>query len=220
MTVTGPGPATARAALTRLVAALEGHLSACTTRTGENDPAVQKAYDRLRAAAERYDDALFDAFDEVTPWEFVDEGGEGVEDLDRPRRVAVLVRRDYQVAAPERLVEAGRDAYAEASPDAPAGLAELDVPDIGRALHQLLYAYGVDGLDHRAEAAGLDARGGTVWVQVLPVDDDTLLEEPFRVADEELLVYRLDEVVEDGDDDLEGLADAEDDTDDEDIARR
>jgi hypothetical protein len=58
-----------RAALTALVAALERHLEAAAARRGENDPVVLAAYKALAEAFEDYDDALLDAFDEVTPLE-------------------------------------------------------------------------------------------------------------------------------------------------------
>ena len=58
-----------RAALTALVAALERHLEAAAGRRGENDPVVLAAYKALAEAFEDYDDALLDAFDEVTPLE-------------------------------------------------------------------------------------------------------------------------------------------------------
>ena len=39
-------------------------------------------------------------------------------------------------------------------------------------------------------------RGGTVWVQSLAADDaETLVDDPFGVADEDMLIYRLDEVL-------------------------
>src|SRR3954451_20178859 len=75
MTTTDP-----RAALTALVAALERHLEAAAGRRGENDPVVLAAYKALAEAFEDYDDALLDAFDEVTPLE-VFHGEEGAEDL-------------------------------------------------------------------------------------------------------------------------------------------
>lgn len=58
-----------RAALTALVAALERHLEAAAARRGENDPAVLASYKAVAEAFEDYDDALLDAFDEVTPLE-------------------------------------------------------------------------------------------------------------------------------------------------------
>ncbi|MGL5829842.1 MAG: hypothetical protein ACRC0L_09785, partial [Angustibacter sp.] len=58
-----------RAALTALVTAFERHLEASARRRGEGDPVVLAAYRELATAFERYDDALLDAFDEVTPLE-------------------------------------------------------------------------------------------------------------------------------------------------------
>jgi hypothetical protein len=57
-----------RAALDRLVAALEAHLQAASRRTGEADPAVVSAYQTLADAFETYDEALYAAYDEVTPF--------------------------------------------------------------------------------------------------------------------------------------------------------
>jgi len=62
-----------RDALDRLVAALEAHYDAVTRRTGEADPAVIAAYQTLADAFETYDNALYDTFDEVTPFELVDD---------------------------------------------------------------------------------------------------------------------------------------------------
>jgi hypothetical protein len=59
----------ARAALNELVAALERHLEAAAGRRGENDPVVLAAYRSVAEAFEEYDDALLDAYDEVTPLE-------------------------------------------------------------------------------------------------------------------------------------------------------
>lgn len=58
-----------RAALNALVTALERHLEAAAGRRGENDPVVLAAYRSVAEAFEDYDDALLDAFDEVTPLE-------------------------------------------------------------------------------------------------------------------------------------------------------
>jgi hypothetical protein len=62
-----------RAALDRLIAALEAHLSAAAGRQGEADPAVVSAYQVLADAFESYDEALYDAFDEVTPFVLYDD---------------------------------------------------------------------------------------------------------------------------------------------------
>jgi hypothetical protein len=70
-----------RAALDALVAALERHLEAAAGRRGENDPVVVAAYRQVAESFEDYDDALLDAFDEVTPLE-VFRGDEDDEDDD------------------------------------------------------------------------------------------------------------------------------------------
>ena len=62
-----------RDALDRLVAALEAHFEAVAHRTGEADPAVISAYQTLADAFETYDEALYDAFDEVTPFVLFDD---------------------------------------------------------------------------------------------------------------------------------------------------
>lgn len=71
-----------RAALATLVAALERHLEAAAGRHGENDPVVVAAYQHLAEAFEDYDDALLDAYDEVTPLEVFRGEDEDLEDED------------------------------------------------------------------------------------------------------------------------------------------
>jgi hypothetical protein len=78
-----------RAAFERLVAALEAHLQAASRRTGEADPAVVAAYQTLADAFETYDEALYAAYDEVTPFvlyedaeDDADEDDEDEDDLD------------------------------------------------------------------------------------------------------------------------------------------
>lgn len=62
-----------RAALDRLIAALEAHLDAASKRAGEADPQVVAAYQTLADAFESYDESLYDAFDEVTPFVLYDD---------------------------------------------------------------------------------------------------------------------------------------------------
>jgi hypothetical protein len=66
-----------RAALANLAASLERHLEASASRRGENDPTVIAAYQDVADAFERYDDALLEAYGEVTPLEIY--GGEDEE---------------------------------------------------------------------------------------------------------------------------------------------
>ena len=56
-----------RTKLTRLLDALEAHLTAVVNRTGEHDSAVDEAYVEIANAFEAYEDALFEAYNEVTP---------------------------------------------------------------------------------------------------------------------------------------------------------
>jgi hypothetical protein len=63
-----------RAALANLTASLERHLEASASRRGENDPTVVAAYQAVADAFDLYDDALLEAYGEVTPLEIY--GGE------------------------------------------------------------------------------------------------------------------------------------------------
>ena len=85
-----------RAALDRLVAALEAHLQAASRRTGEADPGVVSAYQTLADAFETYDEALYAAYDEVTPFVLYDDAADE-EDDDELDEVSAPV-----VAYPER----------------------------------------------------------------------------------------------------------------------
>ena len=71
-----------RAALDRLVAALEAHLQAASRRSGEADPAVVSAYQTLADAFETYDEALYAAYDEVTPFVLYEDVEDADDDLD------------------------------------------------------------------------------------------------------------------------------------------
>ena len=72
-----------RAALDRLIAALEAHYTAVAAPHGEDDPAVDDAYDILADAFEVYDDALGTVHGEATPFYLAEEDdGEDDEDDD------------------------------------------------------------------------------------------------------------------------------------------
>jgi hypothetical protein len=57
-----------RAALDRLTAALESHLSAAASGRGEDDPAYESAVQTLVDAFEVYDEALYEAYGIDTPF--------------------------------------------------------------------------------------------------------------------------------------------------------
>lgn len=69
-----------RAALAALTTALEEHLVAASARRGEEDPIVEATFLGIIDAFEVYEEALFDAFDEVTP--LVIYGGDEEDDYD------------------------------------------------------------------------------------------------------------------------------------------
>ncbi len=62
-----------RAALDRLIAALEAHYNAVVARREEDDPAVDDAYYVLADAFEVYDDALGQVHGEATPFYLAEE---------------------------------------------------------------------------------------------------------------------------------------------------
>jgi hypothetical protein len=75
-------PAIVRTRLDALVEALEAHLDATELRTGEADPVVFAAYAHLADAFVAYEEALYDAFDEVVPMSVVEYEDEEDDDED------------------------------------------------------------------------------------------------------------------------------------------
>lgn len=71
-----------RAALATFVSALERHLEAASSRRGENDPSVVAAYQDVAEAFDRYEDALMDAYEEVTPLEIYSDDDDDDDDFD------------------------------------------------------------------------------------------------------------------------------------------
>jgi hypothetical protein len=69
-----------RGALATLMTAFERHLEASASKRGEEDPTVIAAYDDLADAFASYDDALLQAYGEMTPLDIYD--GDDDEDDD------------------------------------------------------------------------------------------------------------------------------------------
>ena len=69
-----------RAVLATLVAALERHLEAAASKSGEDDPTVIAAYEDVADAFEAYDEALLVAYGEMTPLDLYDEAEEEIDD--------------------------------------------------------------------------------------------------------------------------------------------
>ncbi|MFI7481927.1 primosomal protein [Kocuria sp. M1R5S2] len=71
-----------RSALQALVSAFEEHLVAASNRRGEDDPAVDGAYIAIADAFDAYEEALYEAYDEVTPLTVFAEDDDTDEDED------------------------------------------------------------------------------------------------------------------------------------------
>ena len=71
-----------RGALNALVTAFERHLEASAAKRGEEDPTVIAAYDDLADAFAAYDDALLQAYGEMTPLDIYDGDEDDDEELD------------------------------------------------------------------------------------------------------------------------------------------
>ncbi len=65
-----------RVALQSFSGALEEDLAASASRRGEDDPAVEAAFSSIMETFEAYEDALYDAYGEVTPLVIYDESEE------------------------------------------------------------------------------------------------------------------------------------------------
>jgi len=64
------------------VVSLEAHLEAASRRHGEADPAVVAAYQTLADAFETYDESLYTAYDEVTPFVLYDDAEDEADEDD------------------------------------------------------------------------------------------------------------------------------------------
>src|SRR5215467_12709089 len=114
-------------ALEKVIAAARAHLAAVRAADGRvDDDGVWKAYVDLNNSSFAYDDALLDAFGEVTPWdvdaidpELADEKVGAMAELanaDDPyaRLISVRQRRDYRVPSVAALIKAAESARREA----------------------------------------------------------------------------------------------------------
>ncbi len=195
--VAQPTPENVRAAAEALKAAIDRHLDAVENRTGESDPAVFTAFDELAAAADAYDELLYDTYDEVTPFEVPNEE----EPAERPEDgelagVTLLLRRDYAVVDRSALLAAGRHALRDTEPEVGAEAALETVATPEAAIAALLDCYEPDDLAARAEELGLDPGDATVWALAAePSMSGEWLERPFEDTDANLLIYRADVTV-------------------------
>ncbi|MBA5221360.1 hypothetical protein ACH4KC_20980 [Streptomyces griseoaurantiacus] len=184
-----PTAAEVRAAAEAVKTALDRHLAAVERRSGEDDPAVYEAFNELAAAAEQYDELLYDRYDEVTPFEIP-----GTEDMppytgpEEPHALSVLIRRDYVVAEPRRLLaQAQRIEAAEEPADEVSGT-------VHGALGVLFGEYEPDEIASRHKEFGLEEGDSTLWVTATddPPEPGEWLDSPFDQADTAQVVCRFD----------------------------
>ncbi|GGQ23144.1 hypothetical protein [Streptomyces roseolilacinus] len=191
-----PTAAEVRAAAEAVKAALDRHLAAVENRTGDDDPAVYAAFNDLAAAAEAYDERLYDRYDEVTPFEIP-----GVEDSlppyagpAQPNALSVLIRRDYAMAEPQRLLaQAQRIADAEGDDEAPRTAAAVG-SSVHAAIGVLFGEYEADEIASRHKEFGLEEGDSTLWVAAadeLP-EPGEWLSTPFDQTDPSRVICRFD----------------------------
>ncbi|MEU2118968.1 hypothetical protein ABZ567_25735 [Streptomyces sp. NPDC016459] len=191
-----PTAAEVRAAAEAVKAALDRHLAAVERRTGDDDTAVYEAFNALAAAAETYDEILYDRYDEVTPFEIP--GAEGAlppySGPDEPHALSLLIRRDYAVAEPQRLLaQARRVAEVDGDTDTPGPAARAGVSPLA-ALGVLFGEYEPDEIASRHKEFGLEEGDSTLWVtaaEELP-EPGEWLNAPFEQADPERIICRFD----------------------------
>ncbi|WP_431963171.1 hypothetical protein [Actinacidiphila sp. bgisy160] len=181
-----PTVAEVRAAVEAVKAALDRHLDAVENRTGEDDPAVHRAFEALASAAEAYDELLYDTYDEVTPFEvpigdtLPDYSGPG-----EPGAISVLIRRDYTVADPQRLTRQAERVSESAADESGGG--------IGAAVGALFGEFEPDEIAERHKEFGLEEGDSTLWVTAAqPAEPGEWLAAPFDQADPRLLLCRFD----------------------------
>ncbi|MGW7266829.1 hypothetical protein [Streptomyces sp. NPDC054842] len=188
-----PTAAEVRAAAEAVKTALDRHLAAVERRTGEDDPAVYEAFNELAAAAEEYDELLYDRYDEVTPFEIP-----GTDDTlppytgpEEPNALSVLIRRDYSVVEPQRLLAHAR--RIEAVED-DAGVEATASGTVHGALGLLFGEFEPDEIASRHKEFGLEEGDSTLWVTAAdePAEAGEWLDAPFEQADPQSIVCRFD----------------------------
>ncbi|MEV7286482.1 hypothetical protein AB0O01_18210 [Streptomyces sp. NPDC093252] len=208
-----PTAAEVRAAAEAVKTALDRHLAAVERRSEEDDQAVYEAFNELAAAAEAYDELLYDRYDEVTPFEIP-----GAEDTlppytgpEEPNALSVLIRRDYAVAEPQRLLAQAQRIEAVDQEDGAAD--DRAAGTLHGALGVLFGEYEPDEIASRHKEFGLEEGDSTLWVTAADesADPGEWLDAPFEQVDPQRVVCRFDvSSVFDEDDDSE-----DDDTEDE-----
>lgn len=185
-----PTVAEVRAAAEAVKAALDRHLAAVESRIGDDDPDVYAAFNELAAAAEEYDELLYDRYDEVTPFEIpTPEDGLPYTGPAEPAAFSVLIRRDYAVVEPARLIAQAERVVAhdrEAELDRDGGTAD--------ALGVLFGEYEPDEIASRAKDFGLEEGDSTLWIAASEevAEPGEWLGTPFAHIDPQDVMHRFD----------------------------
>ncbi|MFF4758015.1 hypothetical protein [Streptomyces sp. NPDC001292] len=217
-----PTAAEVRAAAEAVKTALDRHLAAVERRSGDEDPAVYEAFNQLAAAAEAYDELLYDRYDEVTPFEIPgDDSLPPYTGPEEPNAISVLIRRDYAVAEPQRLLAQAQRVEA-ADSEAVLGTAEGASGTVHGAIGILFGEFEPDEIASRHKEFGLEEGDSTLWVTAAdePADPGDWLNAPFEHVDPERVVCRFDvSAVFDEDDELDDddLDEDEDEDEDDDL---
>ncbi|MEU7552743.1 hypothetical protein AB0B01_10330 [Streptomyces sp. NPDC044571] len=183
-----PTVAEVRAAAEAVKAALDRHLAAVESRIGDEDPAVYAAFNELAAAAEEYDELLYDRYDEVTPFEIpTPEDGVPYTGPAEPTAFSVLIRRDYAVVEPQRLVAQAQRVAAHDRDAEP-------VEDSAGALGVLFGEYEPDEIASRYKEFGLEEGDSTLWIAAAEdvPEPGEWLGSPFGDIDQEDVLHRFD----------------------------
>ncbi|MGW6977793.1 hypothetical protein [Streptomyces sp. NPDC054952] len=185
-----PTVAEVRAAAEAVKAALDRHLAAVESRIGDEDPAVYAAFNELAAAAEEYDELLYDRYDEVTPFEIpTPEDGVPYTGPAEPAAFSVLIRRDYAVVEPQRLIA---QAERVAAHDRDAEL--VDDGGTAGALGVLFGEYEPDEIASRYKEFGLEEGDSTLWLAASEeiAEPGEWLDTPFGHTDPQGVLHRFD----------------------------
>ncbi|MEU9053677.1 hypothetical protein AB0D37_25265 [Streptomyces sp. NPDC048384] len=205
-----PTAAEVRAAAEAVKTALDRHLAAVERRSGEDDPAVYEAFNQLAAAAEVYDELLYDRYDEVTPFEIpgTDDALPPYTGPEEPNAVSVLIRRDYVVVEPQRLLAHAERIEAADYDDG----SDADASGtVHGALGVLFGEFEPDEIGSRHKEFGLEEGDSTLWVTASDEQPEPgeWLEAPFEGVDPQRVVCRFD-VSTVFDEDLDDVDEAED----------
>jgi hypothetical protein len=191
-----PTAAEVRAAAEAVKAALDRHLEAVENRTGDDDPAVYAAFNALATAAEAYDERLYDRYDEVTPFEIpgVEDSLPPYEGPEEPNALTVLIRRDYAVVEPQRLLaQSQRIADLDREDDGAEAGAVVGA-SVHAALGVLFGEFEPDEIASRHKEFGLEEGDSTLWVAAadeLP-EPGEWLSTPFDQTDPGRVICRFD----------------------------